>query len=313
MAHDCESFAIDVERIRREVLDGLCTSRKRLPGTYLWDARGSELFDRICKTQDYYLARAETALLAHAAPEVAALTGPGATLVEYGSGASRKVRLILEALKSPAAYVAIDVSATFLAEAAGRIAAEYPGLMVLPLAVDYTRPITLPARPAGPLLGFFPGSTIGNFGPEGVTAFLARARATLGAGLLLISHDPTRDPERLLAACGDADGLMPALHLNMLAHLGRLLCAPVDESAFRHEARIVDDPFRVEAYLVARRPVRWQLGEHMVEIEAGEAIHTDTSHKMTPEEFLALAAPAGWRAERSWTGDCCALHLLAAA
>jgi dimethylhistidine N-methyltransferase len=313
MAHDCEMFAVETECIRREVLDGLSASRKRLPGTYLWDARGSERFDRICKTEDYSLTRAETALLAHAAPEVAALTGPGATLVEYGSGASRKVRLILEALASPAAYVAVDVSATFIAEAAGRIAGEYPGLSVLPLAADYTRPITLPARPAGPVLGFFPGSTIGNFRPEGVTAFLARARATLGAARLLIGHDPTRDPDRLLPAYGDAEGLMPALHLNMLAHLGRLLGAPVDEGAFRHEARIAEDPFRVEAHLVARRPVRWQIGEKVVEIAEGETIHTNSSHKMTAEEFLALAAPAGWRAERSWTEGGYALHLLAPA
>jgi dimethylhistidine N-methyltransferase len=306
-------FAVAAERVHREVLDGLSAPRKRLPGVYLWDARGSEIFDRICRTEDYYLTRAETALLAAAAPEVAALTGRGATLVEYGSGASRKVRLILDALPAPAAYVAIDVSAAFLVEATDRIAADYPGLAVLPLSADYTQPLALPGRPEGPVLGFFPGSTIGNFGPEGVTAFLARARATLGAGRLLIGHDPTRDRARLLAAYGNADGLMPALHLNMLAHLGRLLGAPVDEGAFRHEVRIAEDPFRVEAHLVARRPVRWRIGERMVEIAEGEAIHTDSSHKMTPEEFLDLAAPAGWRAERSWTGACYALHLLAAA
>jgi dimethylhistidine N-methyltransferase len=313
MEHDSEDFAVELERVRREVLDGLSAPQKRLPGTYLWDARGSELFDRICRTEDYYLSRAETALLTAAAPEIASLTAPGATLVEYGSGASRKVRLILDALTDPAAYIAIDVSAAFLAEASGRIAADYPSLSVLPLAADYTRPIALPGRPEGPVLGFFPGSTIGNFAPEGVTAFLARARATLGAGRLLIGHDPTRDPAVLLAAYGDAEGLMPALHLNMLAHLGRLLNAPVDEGAFRHEVRIAEDPFRVEAHLVARRPVQWRIGEHVVEIDEGETIHTDSSHKMTAEEFLDLAAPAGWRPERSWTDDRYALHLLTSA
>jgi dimethylhistidine N-methyltransferase len=293
-----EDFAVELERVRHEVLDGLSAPQKRLSGTYLWDACGSELFDRICGTEDYYLTRAETALLAAAAPEVAALTGPGATLVEYGSGASRKVRLLLEALSSPVAYVAIDVSASFLAEAAARIAMDHPGLAVLPLAADYTRPIVLPERPEGPVLGFFPGSTIGNFKPEEVTAFLARARATLGAGRLLIGHDPTRDPALLLAAYGGAEGLMPALHLNVLSHLGRLLAAPVDVGIFRHEVRIGENPFRVEAHLVARRPVRWQIGEHKVEIAEGETIHTDTSHKMTPEEFLALAArPGGVRSD----------------
>jgi dimethylhistidine N-methyltransferase len=313
MEHDSEGFAVEFERVRREVLDGLSAPQKRLPGTYLWDARGSELFDRICATEDYYLTRVETALLATAAPELGALIGLGATLVEYGSGASRKVRLILDALPDPAAYIAIDVSVAYLTEAAGRIAAGYPGLAVLPLAADYTRPIMLPERPEGPTLGFFPGSTIGNFGPPEVTAFLAQARATLGSGRLLIGHDPTRDPARLLAAYGDAEGLMPALHLNMLAHLGRLLGAPVDEGAFRHEVRIAEDPFRVEAHLVARRPVRWRIGEHVVEIDEGEAIHTGSSHKMTAEEFLDLAAPAGWRPERSWADDQYALHLLTSA
>jgi uncharacterized SAM-dependent methyltransferase len=137
------------------------------------------------------------------------------------------------------------------------------------------------------------------------------------AGRLLIGHDPTRDPAVLLAvllaAYGDGEGLIPALHPNMLAHLGRLLGAPVDEGAFRHEVRIAEDPFRVEAHLVARWPVQWRIGEHMVEIDEGETIPTDSSHKMTAEEFLNLAAPAGWRPERSWTDDQYALHLLTSA
>jgi hypothetical protein len=174
--------------------------------------------------------------------------------VEYGSGASRKVRLILGALPDPAAYIAIDISAAFLPEASGRIAADYPSLSVLPLAADYTRPITLPGRPKRPVLGFF-RLDHRQFRAGVRQAFLARARATLGAGPLLIGHDPTRDPAVLLAvllaAYGGGEGLIPAPHLNMLAHLGRLLGAPVDEGATRCASRRI---------LFAWRLIWWRAG-----------------------------------------------------
>lgn len=307
-----ESFPVPRERVLADVVAGLSQPRKRLSGKYLWDETGSEIFDRICDTQDYYLTRAETALLKAAAPEIAARIGPRASLVEYGSGASRKVRLLLDALPEPALYVAIDISADYLARAAARIAQAYPGLAVHPLVADYTHAIALPDEARAPILGFFPGSTIGNFPPEEVVAFLARIRETLGGGRLLIGHDPNRDEARLARAYGEADGLMPALHLNMLRHLARSLGVAIDPADFRHEIRIARDPFRVEAHLVALRPVTIALRDRRFALAAGESLHTDSSYKMTVEDFLRLAAAAGFAPERSWhdAEGLYALHLL---
>jgi dimethylhistidine N-methyltransferase len=242
----------DREQVLRDVLEGLSRPMKKLPGKYLWDETGSDLFDRICGTEDYYLTRRETALLEAAAGDIAGIVGAGATLVEYGSGASRKVRLLLDAMAAPHRYVAIDISDEYLAAATRRIAADYPGVDVLPVVADYTKPIVLPDTiEDGPVLGFFPGSTIGNFDEAGVVAFLERAQATIGQGWLLIGHDPNQDEASLKRAYGEADGLMGRLHLNMLAHINTRLGADFDLAAFRHTVEVRRDPPRVEAYLVA--------------------------------------------------------------
>lgn len=299
----------------RDVIDGLSRKTKALPGKYLWDEAGSILFDRICQTQDYYLTRRETALLARAAPEVASYIGSHASLIEYGSGASRKVRILLDALAAPRRYVAIDISREYLDAAARRIAADYPSLEVLPVAADYTAPITLaPEIRHEPTLGFFPGSTIGNFDSDDVVAFLERARATLQGGWFLIGHDPNQEAATLQKAYGEAEGLMAALHLNLLSHINEALGADFDPANFRHEVRIERDPPRVEAYLTAVRPASYRIQDQVFAFAEGESIHTDTSYKMEATTFQALAARAGWRSERLWldSDGLYALHLLRA-
>jgi dimethylhistidine N-methyltransferase len=284
-----------------DVLAGLSRPQKALPGKYLWDEIGSDLFDRICGTDDYYLTRREMALLQESAPEVARTVGAGACLVEYGSGASRKVRILLDAMDRPSRYVAIDISAEYLDAATKRIATDYPDVSVQPVVADYTQPIAIPgACGGGPVLAFFPGSTIGNFAQDGVVAFLERARATIGAGWLLIGHDPNQDEATLMRAYGDADGLMPALHLNLLRRLRDELGADVDIGAFRHEARVRRDPPRVEAYLTAVRATTLTLGGQAVAIKAGESIHTDMSYKMDVDVFRGLTERAGWTTVRTW-------------
>ena len=297
----------------RDVLGGLSRPEKALPGKYLWDETGSALFERICGTRDYYLTGAELALLRATAGEVGRLVGSGATIVEFGSGASHKVRTLLDALAAPERYVAIDISREYLASAARQIAQDYPALAVLPVCADYTRRIALPLPPeAGPILGFFPGSTIGNFDPAGAVAFLERARATLGPSWFLVGTDPNPDRDSLTSAYAGADGLMAALHKNLLVHLNRLLGTTFDPDDFRHEVRVRPDPLRVEAHLVALRPLACQVGGTLITLSAGESIHTDSSYKYDPEAFRGLARAAGWRPVTCWRDErnrfC--LHLL---
>jgi dimethylhistidine N-methyltransferase len=294
----------------RQILDGLLRPEKTFPGMYLWDERGSDLFDRICRTQDYYLAREETALLRRNAGEIAALVGSGASVVELGSGASHKVRVLLETLNQPRRYVAIDISRGFVAAALQRLAQDYPGLQVVPVIADYTKPLQLPETLLErPVLGFFAGSTIGNFAPDKARAFLRRVRDALGPSWLLIGTDATEDVTRLRRAYAEADGLMAALHKNLLLHLNRLVGTDFDEADFRHDIRIAADPPRVEARLVALRPVCVTVAGREIAIGAGEAIRTDTSFKYDRHIFLALAQDAGWTPIRSWPEDGSALSL----
>jgi len=302
------------EQFLTDVVAGLSRNEKSIPGKYLWDQTGSDLFDRICSTRDYYLTRGETALLEEAAGEIAACVGEGVSLVEYGSGASRKVRILLDGMRAPRRYVPIDISAEYLGNAAERIAEDYPSLEVLPIVADYSRPIDLRDRAGdGPVLGFFPGSTIGNFDRDGAVAFLRRVSATLDGGWFLVCHDTNRDAASLRQAYGEADGLMPALHLNLLSHVNRVLGADFVVSDFRHEIRIEEGPFRVEAGLVARRDTSCRVGGLRFAFAEGERLHTDTSYKMDVETFLQLALSGGWSARRSWVGadGRIALHLLA--
>ncbi|UMY17808.1 L-histidine N(alpha)-methyltransferase [Methylobacterium organophilum] len=290
----------------RDALDGLSRDSKTLPGKYLWDDTGSDLFDRICAHPDYYPTKREMTLLPGVAAEVGAIIGAGASVIEFGAGASRKIRTLLDALEAPEAYVAIDIAGDYLEAAIAHLAPDYPSVAMTPVCADYSKPIRLPAGLAGPnVLGFFPGTSIGNFTPREATAFLARARDTLaretqGRSRFLVGADPTRDPGRLRRAYGESGGLMAAIHLNLLARLNRELGADFDRDNFHHEARLAEDPFRVEAHLVARKAATYRLGGQAIAFAAGESIRTDTSHKYAPEAFQALAGSAGWTAERLW-------------
>ncbi|GJE69387.1 L-histidine N(alpha)-methyltransferase [Methylorubrum podarium] len=288
----------------RDALAGLSGDPKTLPGKYLWDETGSDLFDRICAHPDYYPTKREMALLPRVAAEVAALVGPGVSVVEFGSGASRKIRTLLDALEAPARYLALDISGAYLEAAIRRLAPDYPGVAMAPVVADYSKPVRLPPGAAAPpILGFFPGTSIGNFTPDQAGGFLARARETLGPSQFLVGADPTRDPARLRRAYGESGGLMAALHLNFIDRMNRDLGSDFDREGFRHEVRLADDPFRVEAHLVATRPGSYRLGDRTIRFAAGESIRTDTSHKYPPDAFRALATAQGWDPVRLWVDD----------
>ena len=300
----------------RDVLDGLSRPDRFIPGRYLWDDRGGELFDRVTAGPHYYVTRHETALLQAHAAAVAALVGERAAVVEFGSGACLKVRVLLDALPRPRCYVPVDVAGAFLTEAASRLAADYPALAVEPVCGDYTMPLDLPPLlHDGPVLGFYPGNTIGTYGAEEIVVVLDRMRRMLGASWLLVGVDPNRDRDSIRRGYADADGLMAAFHRHVLERVRDELGAELDPDDFRHEALVFDDPWRTEAHMVARRPLAVRVGGQRFDFAAGEGLRTDVSHKWPPASFSAVAHRAGWEPVRAWVDapELFSLHLLRAA
>ena len=284
-------------------LAGLRGTPKTLPPKLFYDAAGAALFERICELDEYYLTRAELAILRARVGEIAALAGPGAALVEYGSGAGVKVRLLLDAMERPAAYVPIDISRQQLGRVAGELAAEYPHLQVRPVCADYTAPLSIPDLPQrARRVAFFPGSTIGNFHPTDAAAFLRRVRRTLGRdGLLVLGVDRRKDPAALRAAYDDALGVTAAFNRNALARLNRDAAATFDPATFAHRAAWNDAASRVEMHLVSRAAQDVRVAGETIHFDAGESIWTESSYKYDPERLDRLVAEGGFRAERLWT------------
>jgi dimethylhistidine N-methyltransferase len=287
------------------VLDGLALPQKRIPSKFFYDERGSQIFDEICDLPEYYPTRTEISLLRDRAGEFAGLIGPRTTLVEFGAGSTQKVGFLLDALAGPTAYVPVDISGEHLLASAKSLAANYPGLPVIPVCADYTRPFDLPAITGeASRTGFFPGSTIGNFTHDQAARFLRTVADDLGAGSgLLIGVDLRKDAAILHAAYNDAAGVTATFNLNLLDRINRELGGDFDLDAFAHEARWLDGPGRIEMHLVSRVDQSVHLDGCTFRFAAGESIHTEDSHKYTIDGFQALAATAGWAAEAVWSDD----------
>ena len=286
-----------------DVIAGLRAPHKHLPCKLLYDARGAELFEQICTLDEYYPYRSEIALLDRHLPAIAQAIGSAARVIEPGSGAGRKTRMLLAALDRPASYVPIDVSAEQLAATARALADAYPGLEVAPVTADYTRPLALPppAPGTGRTAVFFPGSTIGNFEPDDARGFLTRMAELAGPGAaLVLGADSNIDPEQLLRAYDDAQGVTAAFDLNVLAHLNRSHGATFDLSAFLHRAVWNAQRSRIEMHLVSRRRQVVEVAGEPIRFERGEAIVTEHCYKHPPEALAALLASAGWRASRTF-------------
>ena len=268
---------------------------------YFYDAEGSRLFDRICELPEYYPTRTERGILGACAVEIAEETGVGGDLVEFGAGSCSKVRLLLDALQ-PRRYIPIDISTEHLEGAAAQLANEHPGLLVLPLAADYTATMRLPPPLAGaPRIGFFPGSTIGNFTPAEALQFLRGAARLLRGGGLLLGADLVKDPAVLHAAYNDAQGVTAAFNLNLLARANRELGTDFDLDRFWHGAFYNAALQRIEMHLVSRDRQRVQLAGESYTLEAGQALHTENSHKFSIEGLRRLARQAGFEPGPAWT------------
>ena len=281
-----------------DVLAGLHAPVKHLPCRLLYDAHGAELFERICTVDDYYLTRSELELLERHLGALAVQIGPRARVVEPGSGAGVKTRMLLHALDAPASYVPIDVSREQLEDTARALHGEFPGLDVQPVHADYTRPFALPAArgPYAHVLVFFPGSTIGNFEPDEARGFLARFGELAGPhARLLLGADANADPASLLRAYDDADGVTAAFDKNVLAHLNRTHRATFDLDTFVHRAVWNDACSRIEMHLVSRIRQTVLVAGEPIQLAAGEPIVTEHCYKHRPEVLEGLLAAAGWR------------------
>lgn len=286
---------------RDAVMQGLSARPKNIAPKFFYDRRGSELFDQICELPEYYIPRVETAILQNAAREIAELTGPGCALLEFGSGASRKVRLLLDALH-PDVYFGVDISREFLLQSTRSLAGDYPWLEVRAVCADLCRPLSVPALHAWRRrLAFYPGSSIGNFEPEEARTFLRNLNPLLGAdGGLLIGVDVKKDPSILHAAYNDVAGVTAAFNLNLLTRMQGELRADVNVAAFKHHAFYNEACGRIEMHLVSEHAQRIHMDGMRFSFAAGEGIHTENSYKYTVDEFYALSRSAGFAVERTW-------------
>jgi dimethylhistidine N-methyltransferase len=293
-----DSFAADV-------IAGLSARPKQLPPKYFYDTTGSRLFTEICGTDEYYITRSETLLLANVAAEMAAGIPNGAALVEFGSGESAKTRLLLDAAPQLSAYVPIDISADALYEASARLAEDYPRLSVAPVVADFTGQFRLPDLADGlPRIGFFPGSTIGNFDRDGAVQFLRSARQVLGThAALLVGVDLAKDASTLIAAYDDSRGVTARFNKNLLTRINRELRGDFELNAFDHLALWNAPRSRMEMHLVSRKDQIANAAGQTFAFRRGERLHTENSHKFTVATFARLAAEAGWIARKTWISN----------
>ena len=287
----------------QDVISGLALKQKAVPSRWLYDARGSSLFDAITQLPEYYPTRTELSILRENASSMAEAVGPEAVMVEYGAGSLLKVRILLDAMKDPAAFVPVDISSEHLKAAAEELKADYPALSVVPVVSDFmasnlgnSLPDTGRRR-----VGFFPGSTIGNLLDHDIYRFLALRRQDLGArSCFIIGLDQPKSPDILIPAYDDAEGVTAAFNLNLLKRINRELGGDFDLGAFEHEARWNEAESRIEMHLRSLRRQSVTVSGRRFDFEEGETIHTENSRKISLERFSHMAESAGWSLTRTW-------------
>jgi len=298
----------------RDVIAGLTARPKTLPPKYFYDEAGAQLFEAITATPEYYPTRCEMEILRDRASEIAQFTPQGSALVEFGSGSSRKARLVLAATPGIAAYVPVDISSKMLADEAQTLRRDWPHLRVIPVEADFSEPFTLPPDVAAlPRVGFFPGSTIGNFEPHEACAFMRHAGRMLGReAVLIIGVDLIKDADILNAAYDDAAGITAKFNLNLLTRINRELGANFDPAAFSHHAFYNAERHRIEMHLASKKRQKVKVAGRVIDFRLGETIHTENSYKYSVESFLALARGSGWSPLATWTdtGGRFSVHVL---
>ena len=285
-----------------DVIEGLTQQPKRLSPKYFYDVAGSELFEQITLLPEYYPTRTELRILRDRGAEIASLIPQGAALVEFGAGATTKVRLLLDQCKF-GAYVPVDISGDFLNAQADALRGDFPGLDVYPVTADFTAPFALPAAvKAMPKVGFFPGSTLGNFEPHEARGFLRSARKILGNGAqMIIGVDLEKDERILYDAYNDAAGVTARFNLNVLVRINAEFGGNFDLSAFTHRAIYNRERYRIEMHLISRKAQTVRILGRSFAFRSGESIHTESSYKYSLDRFVTLARGSGWKPVASWT------------
>ncbi len=286
----------------QDVIEGLSQQPKKLSPKYFYDEAGSKLFEQITLLPEYYPTRTELRILRDRGTEIATAIPTNAALVEFGAGATTKVRLLLKQCAFKA-YVPVDISGDFLNGQASALREDFPHLAVYPVTADFTKPFELPPEVKDmPKVGFFPGSTIGNFDPHEACAFLRSARAILGEGAtLIVGVDLEKDERVLHDAYNDAAGVTGQFNLNMLARINRELGANLDLDGFKHRAIYNRERHRIEMHLISRKPQTVRVLDHTATFRTGETIHTESSYKYSIDRFTDLARSSGWTPRASWT------------
>ena len=295
------------EHFAADVLAGLTASPKRVPPKYFYDAEGSALFERITELPEYYPTRCEMGILREHARDIAQLIPQGAALIEFGSGSSKKARIVLGAAADKlAAYVPVDICREMIEQEAAELRPDFPQVKVLPVCADITQMFPLPAeaKAASVRVGFFPGSTIGNFEPHEAAAFLRHAGKILGArARLIVGADLIKPAEVLNAAYNDAQGVTAKFNLNLLTRINRELGGTFKPASFEHHAFYNRERHRIEMHLASLRRQKVRVAGDTVDFRAGETIHTENSYKYSVESLGALARGAGWRPLEAWTDE----------
>jgi dimethylhistidine N-methyltransferase len=292
------------ERFIQEVLSGLQKAQKELPCQYFYDDRGSQLFEHICALEEYYIPSTERSIMEAYVEEMAGLIGPHVSLIEYGCGDCAKVRILLDHLRDPIAYIPIDISQEQLIRVAREVSSDYPELEVLPVCADYTRDFELPV-PKGRsnrIAVYFPGATIGNFDPFQTRQFLKHiAAVSRPGGVLLVGIDLKKDPTVLHRAYNDREGITAAFNLNLLRRINHEFNSDFQLDCFQHYAFYNPKESRIEMHLVSQKEQVVHLDSRTISFAKDESIWTESSYKYNLDEFRQIAADAGFRTERVWT------------
>lgn len=303
---DVHNFEPPEAVFRREVLEGLRQTPKTLPCKYMYDERGSQLFDDICELPEYYPTRTELSIMREHADEMAEALGENCLLIEYGSGSSIKTRLLLEAMKDPAAYVPLDISLEHLAKSAAKLSKLFPGLQVMPICADYTADFELPqpAKPAQNTAVYFPGSTIGNFVRGEAVEFLRHIAEVVGkGGELLIGVDIKKDVATMEAAYNDAAGVTAAFNFNLLTRFNRELDADIDLDTFRFRATWNELESRIDSHFISNIEQTVHIGGEAVHFDKDERVRTECSYKYALDDFASIADQAGFEVRKVWMDD----------
>lgn len=288
---------------RNDVINGLGAEEKSLSPKYFYDEQGSRFFDQICDLDEYYPYRTELNLLPKVARDLKNIFLKPSSVVEFGAGSLVKIRPLLELMPSVVEFIPIDISGEHLFQAANKLQQQFPKVRVNPAQADFCHPVDLDTF-RGDRLGFFPGSTIGNFKPAEAKSFLESARLTLGRNAyMLIGVDTKKSPDVLHQAYNDEKGITAKFNLNILTRINRELGADIDIASFEHYAYYNPVEGRIEMHLISNRSQKLKIGADVIPIKRGETIHTECSYKYTPEEFRNLAKSAGWQIEQTWMAD----------